>query len=285
MRLICLFIDEIDLFVDLIDLVVDLIDLIDFFTNILLGYDASDKDGGHYSGWKPNGKKLDNWTWIFTELHEKGYVSEWGEDFVPSIFELNLVGFTKWPMTHTMKAFFNDLQPPFDSGNHRTCLGNLQADQHHIEHVKSLLNTYDKVGSIGFHHFLVAHEPTLSQIEALDDGLTDFISYMNEHYSNNTVVIIYGDHGPRYGAYRQTLAGKLEERLPVLWMLIPTAISDPVVHKNLKINTKRLSTVYDLHETLRHIAVYPYQPESVPSKHNYSNSLFFPVIIKSNLQI
>lgn len=188
------------------------------------------------------------------------------------------MGFNKWPMVHTMKSFFNELSPRNDAGNHRTCIGNLQADQHHVEHVKSTLATYNPDAAVlAFHHVLAAHEPTLAQIGVLDDGLTHAIEYFDKYYSHNTVVIIYGDHGPRYGAYRQTLAGKLEERLPILWMLVPTAISDPQVHHNLKLNTKRLSTVYDLHETLRHISVYPYKPEGLESKHNYSTSLFFPV--------
>ena len=52
----------------------------------------------------------------------------------------------------------------------------------------------------------------------------------------------YGDHGPRYGAYRQTLAGKLEERLPACYILAPKMLNRAEDRAALAINQHRLTS-------------------------------------------
>lgn len=54
------------------------------------------------------------------------------------------------------------------------------------------------------------------------------------------------------GSYRQTLQGKLEERLPILVFLVPPKLLEkfPNIKENLEINVKRLVTAFDLHETI-----------------------------------
>jgi hypothetical protein len=102
---------------------------------------------------------------------------------------------------------------------------------------------------------LIGHEPSMGEIELVDKDLEEFIKYLDTHFSHNTIVILMGDHGPRYGAYRQTLHGKLEERTPVLWMLVPPSLSTkfPDLGKNLETNQRRLVTAFDIHETLKDI--------------------------------
>ena len=72
---------------------------------------------------------------------------------------------------------------------------------------------------------------------------------------NNTVMILFGDHGPRFGDWRKTHIGRFEERLPFNVIVFPEWFPRkyPEIHKILKINTKRLTTHFDMYETLKDI--------------------------------
>ena len=92
--------------------------------------------------------------------------------------------------------------------------------------------------------------------------MTDF---NKKGYLNNTLLIVMGDHGWRYGDFRQTVQGKLEERLPFFTMTFPERFKAkyPALDKNLKINTQRLTSWYDSYATLNHILTYPKEPDGV----------------------
>jgi hypothetical protein len=116
----------------------------------------------------------------------------------------------------------------------------------------------------------------LAEIEIVDKDLLEMINYMDNYYSNNTVFIILEDHGSRYGLYRQTLQGKLEERLPALFILVPPKLLEnfPYIKKNLEINRKRLVTAFDLHETILSIFKLGQTDLIFPKKDNHGISLF-----------
>lgn len=79
-----------------------------------------------------------------------------------------------------------------------------------------------------------------------------------------------GDHGVRWGSVRETLQGKLEERMPLLSMSFPPSFRSryPKLVANLRTNVDRLTTWYDVHATFRHMLSYPDSP--VGLKHGQS---------------
>ncbi|CAK9295170.1 unnamed protein product [Gordionus sp. m RMFG-2023] len=86
-----------------------------------------------------------------------------------------------------------------------------------------------------------------------------FLNYFKSLFASksleNTVVIIFGDHGMRYGDFRKTFIGMMEERLPLLFVLPPAWFLSkyPSIHYNMKINTKRILSPFDVHKTLLHL--------------------------------
>jgi len=86
-----------------------------------------------------------------------------------------------------------------------------------------------------------------------DDDLTAIIDKFNRSGElNKTVLILMSDHGMRWGVYRSTYQGGLEDRLPMLRLLVPEwfEAAYPKAVRNLNGNVNRLTTTYDLHETL-----------------------------------
>lgn len=89
-------------------------------------------------------------------------------------------------------------------------------------------------------------------------------------YLSNTLLIVMGDHGLRYGRVRELVQGKLEERLPLLAMAFPPGFKAryPKLAANLRTNTERLTSWFDLYATFRHMLSYPDLPTDL--KHGQS---------------
>ncbi|CAE1232673.1 unnamed protein product [Acanthosepion pharaonis] len=70
--------------------------------------------------------------------------------------------------------------------------------------------------------------------------------------TNQNVFLVLLDHGSRFGKFRSTYLGKLEERLPFMFLLFPKWFIQryPEIDKVLKINSYRLTTPFDIYETL-----------------------------------
>ena len=81
-------------------------------------------------------------------------------------------------------------------------------------------------------------------------------------YLENTLLIVMGDHGLRFGEVRKLVQGKLEERLPLYSMVVPPWFPSryPDVFKIMQTNTARLTTWFDVHATFRHILNFPTPP-------------------------
>lgn len=71
---------------------------------------------------------------------------------------------------------------------------------------------------------------------------------------NDTILFLFSDHGIRFGKWRITASGTIEERLPFLYIYLPKAFRTETIHKNLVTNAHRLTTPFDVYATLRHIA-------------------------------
>ena len=82
--------------------------------------------------------------------------------------------------------------------------------------------------------------------------------------------MLLGDHGWRFGDFRQTVQGKLEERLPLFSMIFPKWFKRkyPELAKNLRTNTARLTSWFDVYVTFNHLLEYPKKPKTF--KHGMS---------------
>jgi len=90
-----------------------------------------------------------------------------------------------------------------------------------------------------------------------DEDLRNFFDELNRSGElANTIVILMSDHGIRWGRYRNTFQGGLEDRLPLLRFIVPEWFQTmhPRAIQNLNRNSVRLTTPYDLHETLLDLA-------------------------------
>jgi len=66
---------------------------------------------------------------------------------------------------------------------------------------------------------------------------------------DRTFLMIYSDHGMRFGDLRRTYVGKLEERLPFVVLRLPPSLPGKM-SAALRVNAVRLTTPFDIYETL-----------------------------------
>jgi hypothetical protein len=77
--------------------------------------------------------------------------------------------------------------------------------------------------------------------------------------ARETVHVLVSDHGSHMGPfYEYSEAGKVEHRLPALFLLVPNSLlaRHPEVRSALEHNQHALVTPLDLHRTIKHLAVY-----------------------------
>ena len=87
----------------------------------------------------------------------------------------------------------------------------------------------------------------------IDKELTEmFIRFEDKGYLDNTLFVVFSDHGVRLVRYSyKTQTGKIETNLPFISIRLPKVMWNTVYHENLKNNKNKLITHYDTYQTLR----------------------------------
>ncbi|XP_017473346.1 PREDICTED: uncharacterized protein LOC108364259 [Rhagoletis zephyria] len=84
----------------------------------------------------------------------------------------------------------------------------------------------------------------------------DFVSLFERFQAsgilNKTIILLLSDQGMRWGSFRRTYQGMMEERQPLLVAIYPSWFKQkyPEAVANLEINSKRLTTSYDVYATI-----------------------------------
>ena len=218
---------------------------------------------------------LDRWPLIFKELHDMGYVTLLTEDD-PGIgaFNLRFWGFNEPPTSHYGRPFWlasTATEPKYYHGV--SCLGDKRMHRINIDYVMSSYKTNKDRLKFSFMLASDMVHYNINGIQYADDDLAEVLSQTKgSGVLNNTVLIIMADHGSRYGDIRESIQGKIEERQPFLGITLPERIrkEQPAFHKNMRRNSKILTSHFDLYATLKHILSYP----SLPTGIKYGGSLF-----------
>ena len=187
---------------------------------------------------------------------------------------MRLKGFREQPVDHYGRPFYLVAESMRTSKPY--CFGSITRLQSMLNWIRDLFDMYPNQPKFSFiFHSQYSHD-TNNRLPYGDDELLAFLKYMHANgYFDRTVFIVMADHGARYSSIRKTYQGKLEERLPFISIRMPEAFQRayPQYMYNLRLNSHRLTTPFDLHETLQHMFEF-HGPEPYQSKSNRSFSLF-----------
>jgi hypothetical protein len=149
------------------------------------------------------------------------------------------------------------------SHNEYCTFGGKGYHEHSLAHLKRVqqVAAQDNKPFFAAHDFLVAHIGTdsddaqeLTRLSVLDADLETYLMDLSEACPR-CVIALYGDHGFNDFWYTGSLAGKIEHRNAYLEFLIPDALvaEHPEKVEMLKANSQTLTSMFDLHDTLRGI--------------------------------
>lgn len=212
-----------------------------------------------------NAKPVDNWRWIFKDYAKQGYVTMYSEDS-PAVgaFNYRLMGFRDPPTDHYSRYFWLEAENYIKKEH---CTGSQAIHNMTFNYLLSLFRTYKKNPKFSLLNFsnLVHRDP--NAITYADGDLLNLLVTMSkESFLDKTFLFIFGDHGYRFGGMRkQTLQGKLEERLPHFSISVPKWFTRQhrKLYNNLKFNSRLLTSPFDIYATLKHILSYPWSPKYV----------------------
>ncbi|VDO97886.1 unnamed protein product [Soboliphyme baturini] len=196
---------------------------------------------------------------IWNDFKNIGYITLFGED-EPAFgaFAYRLNGFDEQPTDHYQRTFYL-MEKIKRYRCKRYCVGNEPHHKTHFAYFQNFVTSYlkdkDLLAFAFSFHSVISHE-NINDIQNADDDMVQLLKFLlDKGYLENTVLMFMSDHGQRAADYRQTEQGKVEERLPFFSIYLPPAFRKkyPEAVKNLLLNSKRLTTPFDIHATLRHM--------------------------------
>lgn len=225
----------------------------------------------------PNGRPLfDSCPFIWERFKDVGFYTALLEDTARSgMFNSGMFGFSGTPTDYYLHPFVREaenLMRPFETNNnnrrfrkpmrlhHKTaakdgtgiCMGNKHSFRLILEYIDSLTNLLNTSKLFGlFWESSMSVDPNAPM--AMDHGYETLIKKLNNTgYLNKTILLVMSDHGTNFGNIHKTKQGRLEERLPLVSVLMPPSFRDKhrLAYENIKRNSKQITTAFDLHETL-----------------------------------
>ncbi|XP_042896591.1 uncharacterized protein [Parasteatoda tepidariorum] len=155
----------------------------------------------------------------------------------------------------------------------KQCFGSKMEMEVIYDYLKSFLGTMNNTRPFFAFSFLARLTHDVFNFAGYADEPTyQLLKHLNENnFLDNTMLVFFSDHGIRYGDIRKTRIGQYEERLPFMHLIMPKWFlkQNPTINKNLVINSERLTSPYDIHSTILHLA-------SMMSKTTFSISKLSP---------
>lgn len=197
---------------------------------------------------------------IWKKFSQLGYFTALGEDASPlGTFNYAKRGFPDPPTDYYYRPYFlaaEQLKSVASNCHVMFCSGPENSGERLLNVAKDFSVTFVNQPSFGFFWMNSFSHDNFNCPSAMDDKVFQFLRDQDFVDSlRNTIFVFYSDHGFRYGGIRQTYLGYLEERLPFIYLRIPDEFQRqfPWEYGNLLINSRRLTTPYDLHNTLQHV--------------------------------
>ena len=203
-----------------------------------------------YKGSRP----VDNFPWIWNDFKKVGYITQYGEDMASAnTFNYRLKGFDKQPVDHYLRPF---MQATLQYRKGYCYRGSVPEYKVLLTWMEEFIHMYKKRPKFSLVFNGELTHGNAFQLPAVDDEVLAFLERLNAGgILENTMLVMMSDHGARFSGLRKTERGRLEKRNPYFGIRLPASFLDKHkdIRNNLKINIHRLTSPFDLYETLREL--------------------------------
>ncbi|XP_064611603.1 uncharacterized protein LOC135475605 [Liolophura sinensis] len=225
---------------------------------------------------------MDKLDYIWKQYSQAGYATFMAEDD-PRYTEFNYkkLGFTEPPTDYYYRPLSLAMENERALWSHsHNCVGDRFEIQVLLDWLRDFLRINKNTPSFSFTFLNRLSHDNLNKVKVADGVYLRFFKTLKaEGHLNNSVLFVLSDHGIRFGAIRQTHIGWMEERLPMLFAVLPKWFKQiyPTQFSQLKTNSGRLTTPFDLYETFKDILFLNFTTPPSPTKLTRGVSLFSPV--------
>uniref|UniRef100_A0A1I8ND19 Uncharacterized protein n=1 Tax=Musca domestica TaxID=7370 RepID=A0A1I8ND19_MUSDO len=205
---------------------------------------------------------LDNCTTLFNWFKEQDFATAYSEDACwMSTFDYLKPGFMEPPTDYYQRplllAIEEKLQAQELSGL-KYCIGPRRYGEYVYDFGVEFAERYLGKSIFGlFWTNSFSHNDWIDPA-TMDERMVEYFKYMDKSgIFDNNIVIFFSDHGARWGFLRGQKEGYVEERLPMFFMRVPQwfQTQHPDIVEALRLNKNRLTSPYDVHVTLKHLAL------------------------------
>lgn len=205
--------------------------------------------------------QLDTCPFLWKDFHDTGYATTYVEDETSfSTFNSHHnLGFLKPPTDYYMRPYMiaaEQLLPVKKKNTLNFCLGSREAGVHIYDYAMDFATHFKNDASFGLFWLNSFSHEVLEDPSSMDVKMKEYVQIMEDRgILNESMVVMFSDHGLRFGEILHLYTGWVEERLPYLFIWLPPWFKQqhPEFVEALKINRDRLTNPYDMHMTLKHI--------------------------------
>ncbi|XP_045513193.1 uncharacterized protein LOC123707312 [Pieris brassicae] len=207
----------------------------------------------------PNSKLtyFDNCPFVWEWYKQAGFYTALAEDSSNlGTFNYLKDGFIRSPTDYYIHTFINEAEK--NVGNNKDfncflCMNNKYFYTVLLDYIEHLLIKLRTSKLFGFFWEVTMTHDYLNYPMVMDYYYETFFKRLDAlKVLDNTFIFLVSDHGIRWGNIRATKQGRLEERLPFVHILVPPSFKDKYreAYVNLKLNSRRLTTPFNIHSTL-----------------------------------
>lgn len=202
-----------------------------------------------------NKQPFDKYEFMWDRYKEYGFATLFAED-APGMAAFNYAksGFHKKPTDHYYRPFALAVEadPEVRSADSHCIRDRMEAEMV-LQYTYDFARVYKNDQYFGLTFISRLTHDDINNAGRGDLVYLKFFQKLHEdNLLKNTILFFFSDHGIRFGNFRKTYIGKIEERLPFMLIVPPAWLIRryPNVWGNMKVNTHRLTTPFDIHETL-----------------------------------
>ncbi|GFR58564.1 hypothetical protein ElyMa_005363900 [Elysia marginata] len=200
-----------------------------------------------------------NDAFLWTEARKLGYRTAMMLDAQSiTAFHYQKKGFNERPVHYYQReTVLASTRDKLMRGEESNCLGDVPEVTVVHEPWLQIARTFGKDRTTPFFAYSFAVGITHDESDLASKGDEAYHKFLHDLVAtdslNNTVIVWFSDHGPRFGPIRETYHGRIETSTPYIFFVFPPWFKRKYPHlmKTLEINRNRLSSHFDLHETLR----------------------------------
>lgn len=148
-----------------------------------------------------------------------------------------------------------------DHLDNQRCLGEHNAHFYSMNYTYQFFDNYKNHNRFGYAHITAAHEDT-GNIRTVDDDLKSFLGNLFQLFNNDRedlVVFLIGDHGRGNHELEFDVKGYFENMLPMTFVIMNKELEERLGSEgNLKHNSKRLMSRYDINLSLKTMGYEPF---------------------------